>query len=272
MGLLNDQTLDESDLLASVEAGEGLTAGQPVIMGDGTSTGEHSRIESGSPDGSQTVTSTTWIAQKVVFEGHVRTIETIAFYHEQGAGQTWTVRVRSTLTGANLASGTFSPGVSSSGNTFRTVTLSAPLSVTPGTTYFLVFNASVSETPQGKLTSIYADGEAHRSTDSGATWAAHPTIADFFVSVAGGVTLSGKLYKAWDTLAARFIGFAVETKVSGQMTRVSPQPVVNQLTGLTAGSTYFLGTIFNRGTLTTTATARRVGIAVSSTRLIRDTV
>lgn len=258
------QRAKAEDFIITAIAGEALVAGNAVAVGNGTDTGAVLVQINTSDNVSQVCTGSTWVSQKVRFNA-VRNITHIGFRHDTQQSVGYTVSIRATLTGADLATGSFTPGSSSGGADFRTIALSVPVNLSPNTDYYVIFSGGY--TVFGQTTSVYADGEARVSTNSGAAWSLHGTAADWGVQLLGGVTEAGKIYKADDSLNTLFIGFAVEAAAAGASCLVTPQLVIRGLlTGLTIGSLYFLSA--TKGAIATTGTYL-IGVAVSTTELVR---
>jgi len=254
-----------NDFIFDTIAGEDILQGDAVAIGSGTDTGVAILDSAGNNSASQQTSGTTWIAQRVRFSA-VRRITHIAFRHAWSQNQTYVVRIRETLTGADLATGSVTPNASNGSIGYRTAALGGGgIDIDPNKDYYLIFSGNYFV--YGQTTSFYADGEAYLSTNSGAAWSTHPTIADFGVYALGGVTIAGRAYKATSSLQAFFIGFAQAAATAGNPVFINPQKVIKLLTGLTIGSRYYLST--TAGILSTSGTFL-VGIAVSTTVLIRD--
>ncbi len=265
MGLLAGEKIRETDFILTAQAGENISVGQAVMVGNGTDSGAVILQVTTSDNASQVCSGTTWVAQRVRFSA-VRNITHIGFRHDQQQSVPMTVRIRATLTGADLGSGTFNPGSTNGGTAYRTVALGAAVNLSPNTDYYVIFSGAY--TLFGQTTSTDPNGEARVSTNSGGAWALHGTAADWGVYLVGGITEAGKIYKALDSLPNQFIGFAEETRTAAQNIRVNPQMVIHDLlTGLAAGTRYFLGP--TAGVLSTTGT-NLVGIAISATLFVRD--
>lgn len=264
MGIVTGQTVEESDFMLSLTAGEDITADDAVLIGNGSDSGALLLQINSSDDGNQSCSGTTWVAQKVRFPA-VRNITHIGFKHVSTQSATFTVRIRASLTGADLASGSSTPGSNNGSITYRTIALTAPVDLDPNTDYYVIFSGSY--TVYGQTTSTFPSGEAHVSTNSGSSWSTHGTVADFGVYLVGGLTEAGKVYKAIASLQSLFAGFAPTTTSAGVSCSVNPQLVLNGMfSGLTPGALYYLSD--TPGVLATSGTYL-VGIAISSTSLLR---
>lgn len=257
----NGQPIDDSQFVFSAVTGQALAADDAVMIGNGVDTGGTLLRIDATQNANRSVAGTTWVAQRVRFPA-VRNITAIGFKHDTNAG--YTVRIRASLTGPDLAIGTVGAG-GNSAIVFRVVTLSTPVDLDPDTDYYVIFNGS--HAVHGQSTSIYADGEAHVSTNGGSSWAEDTTVRDYHVLLIGGITESGKLYKAVESLPGLFCGFVDQAYTLGATARVSPQYVVDWLSSLTPGSEYFLSP--TPGVIAPTGT-HKIGLAVNATTLIRD--
>ena len=254
------------DFSFTLIAGEDLAPTDPTMIGSGDeSTIVYQNLTA--HNASQAVSDDTWVAQKVNFAA-IRQITSIAFKHARDSGTIWTVSVRASLTGADLASGSFNTGGSgSSAISLQIISLSSPLTVEPNTDYFLVWRASGGdEIIRGNTDNVYPNGEAYVSTNAGASWSTHGTVADFDFQVNGGLTEAGKLYRANASLSEKFVGFPYEgVSVDGDA-YINPQLIVSGFSDLVPGQVYYLGV--NPGTLAISGSVR-VGVALTETKLLR---
>lgn len=263
MTFVNGQVIDESDFVATAVAGQDIAINDALMIGNGTDTGSVLLEVTSSDNGNQVCSATTWVAQKVRFPA-VRNITDIGFKHVHTSGIGYTVRIRSSLTGADLATGTVSPGVSNGSITIRLATLSAPVNLSANTDYYVIFSGVY--TVYGQTTSSYSGGEAYVSTTSGTSWSTHGTIADFGVMCVGGITESGKLYKAVVSLPDLFVGFALAAASLDANCTLNPQFMLSGFSGLSPGLLYLSAA--TPGALATTGTYK-VAVAVSATKIVR---
>lgn len=250
-------------------AGEEIAAEEAVMIGTGTDNSVFLTVESGVT--TQSITNTTWVAQKFRTGPTIRDITAIAFKMSEKTNTTLRFSIRSTLTGPDLAYGDLVTGVSASSSVvFRGATLTAPFALSPNTDYFVILRRTAGGgggdfTPTGDATSSYADGEAYVSTNSGSTWNPHGSIADFNIQLTGGVTEAGKAYKASNTIPNLFCGFASadveqDDELWVQIHGVTPKA------GVTLGLEYYLSTV-TRGAISTSGT-KKVGLAVSTDAIL----
>lgn len=250
----------------NLTAGEAIDAEDPIMIGTGADNGAFLTVDSGST--TQAVTNTTWIAQKFRTPETIRDISAIAFKMNEKANATIRISIRSSLTGTDLAYGDIVTEGSASGSVvFRSASF-APLTLSPNTYYYVLLRrtaGSESWTPTGDSITSYADGEAYISTNSGSTWNPHGSIADFNILLTGGVTQTGKAYKARNSLPSLFCGFACEDAAKDDDLWVQVHGVTHKA-GLIIGSEYYLHTT-EIGEISTSGT-KKVGLAVAADRLL----
>ena len=141
-----------------------------------------------SHDQEETCAGADWCAQEITLPSNMEDISTILLWYKGAeSGDTITVRIRNSLTGSDLYnSGAQTLDPSSGASNF--LLNGVNLSVTGGGTYYIVIsisNAGGATTPKilGGGTSEYSGGSASTSSDSGTSWGAASTVADFAVSV-----------------------------------------------------------------------------------------
>lgn len=264
MSIETGETIVASDFVFEEEAGQDLADGDAALLGDGADSGTTLLEISSNDDASQICSGSTWVAQKVRFSA-VRNVTHVSFRHGVIQSQTHNVKIRSSLTGSDLATGSVTPGSTNGSIVFRQVELDSPVSLSADTDYYIIFTGSY--TVYGQSTSTFASGEAHVSTDSGASWSTHGSIADLGVLCVGGLTTAGKLYKAVASAPELFVGFVQGATSSGVNARINPSQIVTNLSGLTAGDIYYLSD--TPGSLSTSG-SYKVGIALTATKLLRD--
>jgi hypothetical protein len=150
----------------------------------------------------------------------------------------------------------FDPPCSVSGNTMYAIVVrpSAGTSWYPGWVY-------------GDNT--YSGGTRCYSTNNGATWT-QDASHDYGFRVLEGRFTAGRVYKAFGGQfenISKFIGFAKESGNAGDVKKVQIEGTVEGFTGLESGKEYYLS---NTAGVISTASGtytKRVGIALSSTRL-----
>lgn len=260
-----------------IVAGENLTAGDAVMVAAGI---EATLLSASSSTNSvaEAGYNTTWCYQSFVTGSTTTRIYSASIYTQTTVSSV-TMRLRATPTGADIA--TTTQAVSDNAeNTF----VFSTNTVTPSTTYYLVFNVSSSLNPGsannflGGTTSSYGSGVSGYSTNSGSSWTTPASVVtgDFYFKVFEGYTEAGKAYKTsagsatyvgtgWTT---NFIGFVKSTVSAAATATVRVSAMYKALSGLTPGTIYYLSN--TPGAIATTAgtTSKKVGLAVSSTSLL----
>jgi hypothetical protein len=180
-----------------------------------------------------------------------------------------TLRLRSALTGSDIASATRQvPDASTT-----TLSFSFLADVSPSTTYYLVLTATLSLdnyvfVKRGVTNAV---GTTYVSTDSGASFSTESPNRTWYFSVEEGIGEVGTIMKSIATTfdsGINFIGFAKESKLLGENCKVNIWNF-HETTGLTAGADYYLSD--TAGAISTTAgtISRWIGKAESTTKLNR---
>lgn len=263
-----------ANILGQFTAGENITLGNAVVMGDGTYSNLPNTTLNTSNSTNAVLCNTTSIWSAMTFTVPVGTnvsLRSVSFSSRQtqNGGQpaaTTTVSIRATSggnpTGLDLDSATNTDNSYSGSMQQRTYTFSGNVVLTQGATYALVFRTSAG--------SYEAFGN-RSSTDSGSTWST-PTLNQTPAHVISSQELltAGLIWKTNatnnDARVNNFIGFATESITAGNQGLVSFGPLVTQ-SGLTAGSKYYLTD--TAGAISTTAGTYKkyVGIATKTTQL-----
>lgn len=256
-------------------AGEAISAGEAVMIANGTE--EQLFINQATGDATtENPTTTTWFAQSFTTGAETQKISRAVLNLTNSAGATvaWTVRLRSSLTGSDLASNTANQNIGTLDISFDF----GSVSVSPSTTYYIVVSSSKTNSEplwNAHSTSQYAGGSASTSTDSGSTWGAAGSAADFLFKVWSVETDSGKVYLATDDTGnynsqfyTAFIGFAEEAITKDSTGSVVISGVVSGQSGLTPGTRYYLSS--TPGAISSSAGGNtvKVGKAVSATELL----
>jgi len=269
----------------SLEAGENITAGQPVVIGDDTSTAE--QIAQDTTDTGHVLDDDDidLVSQSFTTSADTDQITAIQQRLSKGGtlgGMNLTVKIyladgSDEPTGAVLASKQVVLGASQA-EAWITFTLATALDVLASTKY--VYTVEIdSHTGADNLSikyesgsSLYAGGLSKHSTDTGSSWASLNYDLTFRVDMLQDITASGKVYLSNATLdnalANNFIGFADETITSGNSGLIKLSGYDDNQTGLTVGSMYYLSDTL--GTIADSAgsESRRVGIAISATKIL----
>lgn len=250
------------DFIPSAVAGEDISAGEPMFVALGTE--NIPRYLSLGSGVNQSLT--TWRAQSFLTHPTCTKVVSVTLYiADLSQSNSVTARLRSSLTGSDLASATWTATSSGPGPAY--VNFSFDVAATGNTVYYVVVSGTSTHKWVGSATSVYASGSAHQSSDSGASWAADSGVADYYLAVTEDYTVAGKVYKAIDQMADNFVGFARDTVSAEGTAYINPQMVITGLSGLTAGQRYYLST--TPGSLATSG-SYLVGIALNSTTLIRQ--
>lgn len=267
-------TLSSGAVTANFTAGEAITGGNAVRISDGTATGILISQLTTTSNETAASSSTIWYAQSFVTGSSQTRITAVDLYfHQDAAGDNYGISIRSSLTGSDLG---FVNNISTTVTPqFRTATFGTPITVTPSTTYYIIFQGNQSGASDnwliyGTAATSYADGSAFRSANDGGSWGAAPTLADLAFRVYGPTETVGNIYKASasTTSVAQFIGFAPSSISSGATGSVTVGGIVTGLSGLTPGTHYFVSN--TAGAIQTTAgtNSKKVGIALSTTTLL----
>lgn len=257
------------DFLSIYEAGENIAEGDALALVK-SGTLQHVEIANQSASASN---SGLWIAQSFKTSPETTKIAGYSITIQHVTQQTtYTLRLRSSLTGADLHyttllepyNGPYEISVNS-GN--------INVDVSPDTTYYIILSGGGNAF--GSATSTYADGQAYQSSNSGGTWSNHGTLADLKVwfRELRYTDLFGKVVKAsavsLENQRFNFIGLSVDTVTAGNPCRVNTNNKLYK-TGLTAGQTYYLSDT-NGAISTTPGTIKRfVGYAESTSYLNRE--
>ncbi len=268
-------------LQKSFTAGENITLGNAVIMGNGVEYTIGRSIKTGSGH-SVPLSTTTWLAQNFTSPVTAKQITTVYL-------------------GLNSALRTFTFGtpvpISPSTNYWVVLKYSAPnmvLSIQgdtagkPNNTDIGGFTVSVNV---GTNNGATADGTAtggigtncNTTTDSGATWGSelHNELGDsvnafgdanFMMSIVDLDSTAGLIYKSNATnnneFANNFIGFATANILASASGTVNVTGVDNNQTGLTTGLPYYLSD--TSGAISTSAgtQSRKTGLSLSATEIL----
>lgn len=265
-----------SALTVSITANENIAMGDAVCMGDGLSFAQttNSVATAGS-----VIRDTAWFSQTFTTSPGAIKIEKIANVTFAASGGTFDTSVvtcniyassAGAPTGASLGSKTCS-GLILNGNTgTQDIVFASPIAVSPSTVYCVVFtsgqNSNVGSIRGDSIGSAGTTGSAN----SGSTWGALNGPIGMVVyeidSVAGQccrTNATGPAHCRTD----KFIGFAPFAVTASTVGSFTPS-IISALSGLTAGSLYYLSN--TPGALSSSAgtVSRKVGIATSATTLI----
>lgn len=266
-------------------AGEALTAGDAVFVADGTET-DNPTIDQGAPFAEQSITTTTdWYAQTFTTRAATDAgllLSTVAVMAVKGiAFGNMRISIRA-VDGSNKPTGSdlayYDLDFSAIGGTsgYRGGTLTSPITLTASTVYAVVIRHTSTD---GGAVAIGTEGSSAdpngvgwSSTDSGANWSSYGS--DISISVPVTFTTAGKVYKTTskenfgsDGMYSAFIGFARSTVALGATTAVVIAGAAPGV-GLTIGANYYLGETNGSISATPGSHTRKVGIAISSTKLL----
>lgn len=271
-GLLESTFLPVLFPTRSFIAGENLTAGNAVIAG--YQVGSLQATWGGANDTNQSIDggSAVWKAQTFLTSANAVGIRKIKFTTggSDNGPSTITVSIRATSagspTGADLGSGT----VQSNTSTENEVDFITPIAVSPNTTYALVIRDTNLGTWGSTAAGGYAGGSTYTSANSGSTWSPVATV-DCLFKIYETTTNATVLYKADassnDIYANAFIGFAAETKLATETTKVNLLVDTNQ-SGLIPGTTYYLSDTSGAIAASAGSASRKVGVALSTTEIL----
>lgn len=177
-------------------------------------------------------------------------------FDEIESGDVITVRIRSSLTGSDLAVATYtatgtisSPTTIEFGVTSGSTAFDVAVVLQPNTVYYAVVsvaNAGGALTPRicGSATSAYSGGSGFVSTDAGANWSASTNVLDFRLSFIERYTESGRVYLATsfdaENKVNNFVGFSTAAASIGTQTPVQVAGGHRGIGGLFAGQAYYI--------------------------------
>lgn len=171
-----------------------------------------------------------WAAQSFTTGAGVTSLPAFAIRLKKFAGAgDLEVAIRATLTGADLASRTFTADTLRDGAGHLIVTLSPALTVSPSTTYYIILRSPTS-TPTARyqisddLNQSYAAGQTHTSNNSGSSWTNEPKDAVFITFKANPGHATGQ---TWTTGA----GAVNLLRVRAYLWNVNYGSTLNILTG-----------------------------------------
>jgi len=123
------------------------------------------------------------------------------------------------------------------------------------------------------LKSSYFGTGASVSFDAGTNWSSAGTNGyDTSISVYTVDTEAGKLYQCSglypNSRTTGFVGFATETKNSGENTTFQVNNSFSNLTGLTAGIPYYLSDTYGAIASSPGTNSKKVGLSLSATSLL----
>jgi hypothetical protein len=269
-------------LQKSFTAGENITAGQALVVGNAVNFLSGSANKTSGGTGS-TISDTRWWAMQFRTSPSAKSIKSIGMCQQGG--------------GASITYYTFT----------------SPVTVSPDTLYFIVVRCSDASCNAGKVsiransgnlptgsdieskTAVVSEtmntwlygatlsytgamtGQGGLSTNSGSSWSdsddnlhSDNCSADWEIYELN--STAGQIYTSNATnnneFANNFVGFAANSASSSQSVTVNLTGVDNTQTGLSAGYTYYLSN--TSGAISTSAgsQSRKVGLAVSSTELL----
>ncbi len=261
------------NLKTTLTAGEVLTAGDPVILSDGTS--DTQVVIATDIVGTYNIEGNNWCAQTFTAPAGATYLTSITFNGVRSAASDSTMIASIRETSAGLPTGTDIDG--STGNAVVSTTpldflctLSTPVPVVPGTVYAIVMRVgSYGINIRYDSVDVYAGGNRVTSSNAGSNWSA--VGGDFVTKFNYSSTEAGKLYKtdasADDEYANNFIGFAdanISADADGVITIAGID--ANQ-TGLTPGAKQYLSDTPGEISESAGSQSRLVGRALSATEI-----
>jgi len=289
-GIINDATnglsvdtayiLANSGNLSSLIAGENITAYDAVAVG----AADRYLLLDGSGNTNDNnkafANDSTYIAQSFTTGARDKTVHSINFLiyssDYDGNTRTFTVSLRaddagkphSTVLGTGTCTYTKVYNISDYSVNFS---FASPVSVSASTKYWIVISLSNS-------IGVYLKGTNHGSnasvsTDAGVNWSsAGANGYDTSISVYTVDTEVGKLYQCSalhpNSRTTGFVGFAIETKNSGENTTFQVNNSFSNLTGLTAGIPYYLSNTYGAISSSAGTNSKKVGLSLSATSLL----
>lgn len=250
----------------TLTAGEALTAGNAVMIADGT----ESVLLSATSTTNSIRETQTLIYQSFTTGSTTTSIRQINMWIDtNGGAATLTVTLRATPSGSDM----FTPVSTGTINASQeyAFTITGGVTVSPNTTYYIIGTGTF----KGGTTSSYSGGVS--AYWNGSAWVTPAPIVtgDFYFKVFETYTVAGRVYKtsadnvtyvgtAWTT---NFLGFAKTTVASLASVGIQVLNIYTGLSGLTTGLTYYLSN--TQGTIASSAgtVSKKVGVATSSTNL-----
>lgn len=258
-------------------AGRAITAGQSVIIGNGTD----QYLEASATDFAGTYEffdDNDWYAQSFLTSSRAVSIKKISIYGNRASSlpspPNVTVSIRAVSgglpTGADIESKTATVG-SNSSTGWLDLTFSSPVTVSPSTEYALILRTdNTAGYNWQESIAGYPSGSASSSSNSGSTWSSDTGDVTFRIYEIE--TVSGKVYasKASQSgdLSNNFIGFAAETASANTEIPIIIAGSDDNQTGLTVAAPYYLSD--TEGAISTTpgTVSKKVGISLSTTELL----
>jgi len=262
----------------ALTAGENLTANDAVYVSDGSEFNEYKTAPNGASN--QISPTTKWFATMFTSGASDTKLKKVMLYslgYNTGGGagtEQFTLSLRATSgglpTGADLTSVTSTIGGNSQQSAAQganTVVFDfSNYSISPSTQYALILRSNT------QYASFYSansgDSRSSVSTDSGATWAAASNSYEMALRIQLGITTtSGNVYKTRadkSDIRGKAIGFVVNTVTATGVAKIQTENIVT-LTGLTAGSDYYLSDTPGAISTTKGTIPRKIGKALTTT-------
>jgi len=274
-GLINTWTT-RTNLQNSFVAGEDITAGQPVYIA--RALGQYLVASSTTGTTQDNSGGANWNAQTFTSSANASSVTAVTFYLSGNGGSisgTMTVSVRAVSgglpTGSDLGgtcTGTYTSIPNATTQTAVTATCVTPIAINPSTSYAVVVRISTSAGNASIYRSNTAGQGASNSSNSGSSWSAINGPMNYIIWEG---RTAGRIYKTSAAVnndaANNFIGFANTNITSSTSGLVDTNGLSTVLSGLTAGTQYYLGD--TAGTVSSTAgtVSRKIGISASSTAM-----
>lgn len=249
-----------------------ITSGQAVSIGNGTViTLPTQTLNVSNSVNEAAVNGTNFVAITFTptINGYISSIS-LSTRQTQNGGQpaaTTTLKIKATSggnpSGAAIDTATNTDNTYTAGITQRTYTFSGTTVLTAGTTYALELSTSAGN---------YEMWGNRTSTDSGSTWTT-PTLntTPAHVLTYKQTITAGQIFPSSSTTndsAVTFLGFAATNISIGNSGKVFIGGIATGLSGLTAGSYYYLNNTPGTIGTSTGSTSRKVGLAITSTSLL----
>lgn len=261
-------------------AAQDLTAGQAVIVSDGTTLPLQVYIQgttTGGADFGRTNGNGVKQAQKWVAIGDGNIFRVSALIKTQGSpGDSFKGGIQADVAGAPsgtfLSSETFLASVLT--GSFAKINFEVNVNVTSGTTYWAVFERTGAQSDTDyyviRNTSDAGYPSGTQAIYDGTSWANQAGDLDNFyihqsVATAGTVCLANALVTGF---YENFVGFVKSSTDSGQQGYVEVAGFTESLSGLSPGNTYYLTTMGAIGLVEINPAINPIGTAISTTSLI----
>lgn len=258
--------------------GKNISAGKAVCIGERQP--YNGASYAGSDDSSRVLSTLNWGGQVFVTSANAKYITGVVIkgFSNNNTYSKFTVSIRAVSgglpTGSNLGGQVVEVEHYTSTHTDLTFTFATPIEVSPSTSYAIVIGNTEANTyptiAQDATAPAYSGGTSVISADGGSSWATE--AKDCLFTVKEAYTESGKVYEANassdDEFFRNFIGFLAETGSAGETKNIIFGGVIEGLSGLVVGDTYYLSNTSGAISNSPGSQSKKIGIAIDTTKLL----